>query len=66
MEFVEKVDDNDEILTFDDVKIFIDRKASLFLIGTKMDYVEGEPESGFKFINPNEKGRCGCGESFHV
>ena len=35
MEFVEKVDDNDEILTFDDVKIFIDRKASLFLIGTK-------------------------------
>ncbi len=66
MEFVEKVDDNDEILTFDDVKIFIDRKASLFLIGTKMDYVEGELESGFKFINPNEKGRCGCGESFHV
>ena len=31
-----------------------------------MDYVKGELESGFKFINPNEKGRCGCGESFHV
>ena len=66
MQFVDRIDSNDEILTFDDVKIFIDKKASLFLIGTKMDYVKGELESGFKFINPNEKGRCGCGESFHV
>ena len=47
-------------------KIFIDKKSSLFLIGTEMDYEKGELESGFKFINPNEKGRCGCGESFHV
>ena len=66
MQFVDRIDSNDEILTFDDVKIFIDKKASLFLIGKKMDYVKGELESGFKFINPNEKGRCGCGESFHV
>ena len=66
MEFVDKADSSDELLTFDDVKIFIDKKASLFLIGTEMDYVKGELESGFKFINPNEKGRCGCGESFHV
>tara|TARA_Y100000991_G_scaffold197405_1_gene167843 strand:+ start:473 stop:796 length:324 start_codon:yes stop_codon:yes gene_type:complete len=66
MQFVDRIDSNDEILTFDDVKIFIDKKASLFLIGTEMDYVKGELESGFKFINPNEKGRCGCGESFHV
>ena len=66
MQFVDRIDSNDEILTFDDVKIFIDKKASLFLIGTKMDYLKGELESGFKFINPNEKGRCGCGESFHV
>ena len=66
MEFVDKVDQNDEIFVFDDVKIFIDKKASLFLIGTQMDYIKGELESGFKFINPNEKGRCGCGESFHI
>ena len=66
MQFVDRIDSIDEILTFDDVKIFIDKKASLFLIGTEMDYVKGELESGFKFINPNEKGRCGCGESFHV
>ena len=41
-------------------------KASLFLIGTEMDYVEEKLKSGFVFTNPNEKGRCGCGESFHV
>ena len=66
MEFVVQIDDSDEMIVIDDVKIFIDKKASLFLIGTEMDYEKGELESGFKFINPNEKGRCGCGESFHV
>ena len=66
MQFVDKIDENDEMLVIDDIKVFIEKKASLFLIGTKMDYVKGELESGFKFSNPNEKGRCGCGESFHV
>ena len=66
MEFVDQIDDSDEMIVIDDVKIFIDKKASLFLIGTEMDYEKGELESGFKFINPNEKGRCGCGESFQV
>ena len=66
MEFVDQIDDSDEMIVIDDVKIFIDKKASLFLIGTEMDYEKGELESGFKFINPNEKGRCGCGESFAV
>ena len=55
MEFVDQIDDNDEMIVIDDVKIFIDKKASLFLIGTEMDYEKGELESGFKFINPNEK-----------
>ena len=66
LEYVDNVDTNDEVFVFDDVKIFVDPKSSLFLIGTQMDYIEGELESGFKFVNPNEKGRCGCGESFHV
>ena len=66
LEYVDNVDTNDEVFEFDDIKIFVDPKSSLFLIGTQMDYVEGELESGFKFVNPNEKGRCGCGESFHV
>ena len=66
MEFVDSPDKNDEVLNIEDIKIYIDPKATLFLLGTTMDYEEGELESGFKFINPNEKGRCGCGESFHV
>src|SRR5579859_490450 len=48
------------------VKIFIDPAATMFLLGSEMDYVEDRLQSGFVFRNPNEKGRCGCGESFHV
>ena len=48
------------------VTVLVDRKASLFLIGTVMDYEVKNLTSGFTFTNPNEKGRCGCGESFHV
>jgi iron-sulfur cluster assembly protein len=56
----------DEVITDKGVTVLVDRKASLFLIGTVMDYQEKSLASGFTFINPNEKGRCGCGESFHV
>jgi iron-sulfur cluster assembly protein len=67
LEYVDNPLEEDEVVNVDeDIKIFVNPKASLFLIGTQMDYQEGELESGFKFTNPNEKGRCGCGESFHV
>ena len=66
MEFVDSHDEKDEVLKIENIKIYIDPKATLFLLGTTIDYEEGVLESGFKFINPNEKGRCGCGESFHV
>ena len=56
----------DEVVTDKDVTVLVDRKASLFLIGTVMDYEVKALSSGFTFSNPNEKGRCGCGESFHV
>ena len=56
----------DEVVEDKGVKILIDRKASLFLIGSVMDYQATQLTSGFTFANPNEKGRCGCGESFHV
>lgn len=62
----------DEAAKFEDiveekgVRVLIDPKASIYLIGTTMDYVEEKMKSGFVFVNPNEKGRCGCGESFHV
>jgi iron-sulfur cluster assembly protein len=66
LEYADKQEAMDEVVDSDGVKILIDPKASLFLIGTEMDYVEEKLKSGFVFTNPNEKGRCGCGESFHV
>jgi len=56
----------DEVVRDKDLTVLVDRKASLFLIGTVMDYETKALVSGFTFTNPNEKGRCGCGESFHV
>ena len=57
---------SDEVITDKGVTVLIDRKATLFLIGTVMDYEVKAMTAGFTFTNPNEKGRCGCGESFHV
>jgi len=56
----------DEIVEEKGVTILIDPKATMFVLGTEMDFVEDKMKSGFVFRNPNEKGRCGCGESFHV
>lgn len=54
----------DDVVIRDGVSIFIDPKASMFLIGSQMIFKTDELNSGFDFVNPNEKGRCGCGESF--
>jgi iron-sulfur cluster assembly protein len=66
MNWVEAAGPGDESVTDKGVTVLVDRKASLFLIGTTMDYEVKALSAGFTFINPNEKGRCGCGESFHV
>jgi iron-sulfur cluster assembly protein len=66
LEFVAEAGAGDEVVHEQDLTLLIDRKASLFLIGTMMDYESSPLSSGFTFVNPNEKGRCGCGESFHV
>ncbi len=47
-------------------RILIDPKAAMYLLGTEMDFVQEKFKSGFTFQNPNVKGQCGCGESFHV
>ena len=68
---LEKENSDDHVITTQNgVKIFIDHKWSHMLDGITVDYVE-EEKAGLKqkrlvFINPNESGRCGCGESFHV
>jgi iron-sulfur cluster assembly protein len=66
MSWTEAPAPTDEIVKDNDLTVLVDRKASLFLIGTVMDYEVKNLTSGFTFVNPNEKGRCGCGESFHV
>ncbi|MFT9215897.1 MAG: iron-sulfur cluster assembly accessory protein [Acetobacter malorum] len=66
MQFVENPTEGDEVVSDKGLTLLVDRKATLFLIGTQMDYHQTELEEGFVFLNPNEKGRCGCGESFHV
>lgn len=66
MDFTVEREPLDEVVEAKGVTLFVDSKALMFLIGTEMDYVEDKLQSGFVFNNPNEKGRCGCGESFHV
>jgi iron-sulfur cluster assembly protein len=66
LSFVEAAGPGDETITDKGVTVIVDRKATLYLIGTMMDYEVKAMSAGFVFVNPNEKGRCGCGESFHV
>mgnify|MGYP001418333246 CR=1 FL=1 len=66
LEYLDEVHAGDEVVTHDGLKVFIDPKAMLFILGAEMDYEQKEFESGFSFKNPNEKGRCGCGESFYT
>ncbi len=66
MNWVDQAGPGDETVVSGDLLVLVDRKATLFLIGTVMDYQIDGLSSGFTFVNPNEKGRCGCGESFHV
>jgi iron-sulfur cluster assembly protein len=66
LEYADERHPMDEVLEKEGVTILIDPKATLFILGTEMDFVEEKMQSGFVFRNPNEKGRCGCGKSFHV
>lgn len=56
----------DEEVLQDGVRVFIEKKAQLTLLGTEMDYVDSKLSTEFVFNNPNIKGTCGCGESFSI
>lgn len=56
----------DERVPIEGGDVYIDPRALMHLIGTKMDFVDNELVSEFVFENPNAKGHCGCGESFSV
>ena len=59
-------DPDDKVIEIKGVKLFVDKKSYLFLIGTTIDFVSEMMQMGFKFINPNAKRTCGCGESFGI
>ena len=64
LEYADEIDPRDEMMEQNGVRLLIDSAAVMFLAGTEMDYVEDAMKAGFVFRNPNETGRCGCGESF--
>ena len=66
MEYTKETNPNDEVIEEKGVKILIDPKAIMYLLGTEMDYKKEKFSSQFVFKNPNETERCGCGESFKV
>jgi iron-sulfur cluster assembly protein len=66
MEYAKDVKPNEEIIEDKGVKVLIDPKAIMYLLGTEMDYKAEKFSSQFVFKNPNETERCGCGESFKI
>jgi iron-sulfur cluster assembly protein len=64
MSWAEQAKERDKVFERDGVRVFIDPKSYLYLVGTILDYQESLMESGFKLVNPNAKTTCGCGQSF--
>ena len=64
--FDDKVNPADQIFEDKGVKILVDKKSLLYLLGTTLDFTDGLNGKGFQFINPNATRTCGCGESFAV
>lgn len=58
--------EGDQVFEDNGVKVVVDRKSFLYLIGTELDYTGGLNGKGFTFINPNATRTCGCGESFSI
>jgi iron-sulfur cluster assembly accessory protein len=63
-EDLKKVKNDDIVVCNNNIKVYIEPKAIITIVGTTMDFIETEINSEFTFINPNSKGSCGCGESF--
>ncbi len=66
LDFASEIRERDEVVELDGARLVVDPEAVMFLLGTEMDFVESKLGASFQFKNPNEKGRCGCGESFTV
>ena len=66
LNFSYEAEERNKEIESEGVMIYIDPKSYLYLMGTEIDYVDELNQSGFKFVNPNAKRTCGCGESFSV
>src|SRR6476646_10618799 len=66
LDFDNKINPADQIFEDKGVKILVDKKSLLYLLGTTLDFSDGLNGKGFQFINPNASRTCGCGESFSV
>lgn len=66
LEFADEINADDLVWESFGVKVIVDEKSLPYLDGTELDYTREGLNEGFRFNNPNEKSRCGCGESFHV
>jgi iron-sulfur cluster assembly protein len=66
MSFDTELKPEDQVFEHNDVKVVVDKKSLLYLIGTELDYSGGLNGKGFTFNNPNASRTCGCGESFAV
>jgi iron-sulfur cluster assembly protein len=66
LEFVDELNDDDQVFEQDDLKLIVDGKSLVYIDGTQLDFVKEGLNEGFQFNNPNVNGECGCGESFTV
>ena len=66
LEFVDQLNEEDQVFEKDGAKVIIDAKSLPYLEGTQLDFVREGLNEGLKFNNPNVKAECGCGESFAV
>jgi iron-sulfur cluster assembly protein len=64
--FDDNITDKDDIFEDNGIKIIVDKRSLLYLIGTKLEFSDGLNGKGFQFVNPNATRTCGCGESFSV
>lgn len=66
LEFVDQLEEDDEVYEQEGFKLVVDPKSLVYLDGTELDFIKEGLNEGFQFNNPNVKNECGCGESFHV
>ena len=66
LEFVDELAEGDQTFEHNGVTVIVDTKSLVYIDGTELDFVKEGLNEGFKFVNPNQSGECGCGESFNV